>query len=159
MYHVYVMFINKEIITLYTIHLVIIIIIRRIHMLIVQYPMQFNRLLRNISNPCSAPLCADEWWLNLNNYYPLNISKYCLEYHIYFIVEDRDIHNFTLTENWTQVKPLRGSLKQLVSPRNNWAIRPDWSMLRTNNSFVLKSFSSLHSSRSTYTCYTIIHVH
>ena len=41
------------------------------------------------------------------------------EYYIYFMIEDRDIHNFTLTKNWTQVKPLHGSSKQLVSRRNN----------------------------------------
>ena len=31
-------------------------------MLIVQYPMQFNGHPRNISNPCSAQLCAGERW-------------------------------------------------------------------------------------------------
>ena len=41
------------------------------------------------------------------------------------MVEDRDIYNFTLTGNWTQVKPLREGSKQLVSRHNNWAIRPD----------------------------------
>ena len=34
------------------------------NMLIVQYPMQFSGPPRNISNPCSAPLCAGEWWFN-----------------------------------------------------------------------------------------------
>ena len=38
------------------------------------------------------------------------------------MVEDWDIHKFTLTGNWTQVKPPRGGSKQLVSPCNNWAI-------------------------------------
>ena len=33
----------------------------------------------------------------------------------YFKVEDRDIHNITLTGNWTQVKLQRGGSKQLVS--------------------------------------------
>ena len=41
------------------------------------------------------------------------------------MVEDRDIHNFTLTVNKTQVKSLRGGSKKIVSRRNNWAIRPD----------------------------------
>ena len=41
------------------------------------------------------------------------------------MVEDRDIHNFTLIENWTRVKLLRGGSKQLVLRHNNWAIRPD----------------------------------
>ena len=34
--------------------------------------------------------------------------------------EDRYIHNFTLTGNSTQVKPLCGGSKQLVSQRKNW---------------------------------------
>ena len=34
------------------------------NMLIVQYPMQFSGPPRNMSNPCSAPLCAGEWWFN-----------------------------------------------------------------------------------------------
>ena len=34
------------------------------NMLIVQYPMQFSGPPRNISNPCSAPLCAGELWFN-----------------------------------------------------------------------------------------------
>ena len=29
-----------------------------IHLLVIQYPMQFNGPPRNISNPCSASLCA-----------------------------------------------------------------------------------------------------
>ena len=41
------------------------------------------------------------------------------------MVEDRDIRNFSLTGNWTRVKPLRGCSKQLVSRRNNWATRID----------------------------------
>ena len=42
---------------------VIIVII--INMLIVQYPMQYCGPPRNISkNPCTAPLCAGEWWFN-----------------------------------------------------------------------------------------------
>ena len=35
-----------------------------IHMLIVKYPMQFSGPPRKTSNPCSAPLYADEWWFN-----------------------------------------------------------------------------------------------
>ena len=45
-------------------HLMLIIIILIINMLIVHYPMQFSGPPRNISNPCSAPLCAGEWWFN-----------------------------------------------------------------------------------------------
>ena len=41
------------------------------------------------------------------------------------MIEDRDIYNFTLTGNLTQVKLLHEGSKQLVSRRNNWAIRPD----------------------------------
>ena len=33
-------------------------------MIIVQYPMQFGRPPRNISNSCSATLFASEWWFN-----------------------------------------------------------------------------------------------
>ena len=43
---------------------------------------------------------------------------------MYFMVKDRDVHNFTLTRNWTRVKSLVGGTKQLVLRRNNWAIRP-----------------------------------
>ena len=28
---------------------------------------------------------------SMHNYYPLNITKTCIEYHIYFTVEDRDM--------------------------------------------------------------------
>ena len=48
-----------------------------------------------------------------------------IAYYIYFMVKDRDIHMFTLTENWTQVIPLPGGSKQLVSRHNNWATRPN----------------------------------
>ena len=34
------------------------------NMLIVQYPIQFSELFRNVSNPCSVPLCAGKWWFN-----------------------------------------------------------------------------------------------
>ena len=34
------------------------------NMLIVQYPMQFRGPPGNISNPCSAPFGAGEWWFN-----------------------------------------------------------------------------------------------
>ena len=44
---------------------VLIIIITTI-MLIVQYPVQFSRLPRNIDNPCLAALCAGELWFNYN---------------------------------------------------------------------------------------------
>ena len=43
----------------------------------------------------------------------------------YLMVEDRDIHNFTLTGNRIQVKALCGDSKQQVPQRNNTAIRPD----------------------------------
>ena len=49
------------------------------------------------------------------------------------MVEDRDIYKFTLTGNWTRVKPLRGGSKQFVSWRNNWAIRPDDEMTEMCN--------------------------
>ena len=52
------------------------------------------------------------------------------------MVEDRDIHNVTLTGNWTRVKLLRGGSKQLFSRRNNWAIRPDF-----NSSYLTSVFS------------------
>ena len=39
------------------------------------------------------------------------------------MVEDRDINKFTLTGNWTHVKPLHVGSKQLVSRPNNWVIR------------------------------------
>ena len=45
--------------------------------------------------------------------------------YLYFMVEDRDIHKFILIGNWTR------GLKQLVSRRNNWAIRSDmyWAIM------------------------------
>ena len=39
----------------------------------------------------------------IHYYYPLTITKQCSEYHIYFMVEDRYIHNFTFAGNWTQI--------------------------------------------------------
>ena len=61
----------------------------------------------------------------MHYYYLLDITKWYPEYHIYFMVEDRDNHNLTLTGTWTRVKLLRGGSKQLVPRRNNWAIRLD----------------------------------
>ena len=34
------------------------------------------------------------------------------------MVEDRDIHNFTLAGNWTKVKPLRGAIRHVVHKLN-----------------------------------------
>ena len=71
-------------------------------MLIVQYPVQFSGPPRNISNPCMMfsialrrRMVVQLTQLGLMHYYyPLSITEYCPEYHIYFMVEDRDIHNF-----------------------------------------------------------------
>ena len=35
----------------------------------------------------------------MHYYFPLDITKYSPEYHLNFMTEDRDIHNFTLAEN------------------------------------------------------------
>ena len=56
-----------------------------------------------------------------NNKYVYSPISSAAQHHIYFMVEGRDIHNFTMTGNWTQVNPLRGGSKQLVSRRNNWS--------------------------------------
>ena len=58
-------------------------------------------------------------------------------------VENRDIHKFTVTENWTQVK------SQLVSRRNNWTIRHVCSvqMLQNQNIITILGMSYNFSTR------------
>ena len=67
------------------------------NILIVQYPMPHNGRRRDISNPCSEPLCTGEWrndgsvntqkLFSMQYYNPLIITNYNMEFHIYFMVE------------------------------------------------------------------------
>ena len=55
------------------------------------------------------------------------------------MVENWDIHNLTLTGNWTHVKSLRRGTKQLVSRRNNWAIHQNLHVIKIDDFFSLRT--------------------
>ena len=55
------MFVSKKLFSMVQYYIIIIIIIT-VNMFIVQYPMQFRGPPRNVSNLCSAPFYAGEWW-------------------------------------------------------------------------------------------------
>ena len=90
-------------------------------MFIIQYPMQFSGPPRILTIHFQHRFAqANGGSTDTTRVHALLLSA--KHYWIMSRVEDRDIHNFTLTGNWTLVKPLHRSSKQPVSRRNNWAI-------------------------------------
>ena len=68
--------------------------------------MQFSEPPRNISNLCSALLCADEWWFSTTMVHAFHAlllpsKHYQIMYRVPNLFHDRraGIHNFTLTWN------------------------------------------------------------
>ena len=89
-----------------------------IHMIIVQYSIHFSGPLRNISNPCSAPLCATDGvstYTTFNAFHALLLPSKILLNNVHLLHDKRAKNSFDQETKHRSVKPLRGGSKQLVT--------------------------------------------